>query len=144
MKKILLITSLLIGLNTFSQDSTWVENWQLQAGTWRTIAEDFKSNAQFTDFISFIKIFNSFKAANHSDNAPVNLDSIPTVMVAILYEKVLFDVAYGDILSNFQSSLTSKRNNNSFLNRLCNALEARLTSIRSGKKAAGNKLLTGN
>lgn len=143
MKKILLIISLLIGLNTFSQ-SPWVTNWQLQAGTWRTIAEDFKSNSQFSDFVAFIKIFNSFRATNHADAANVTLDSIPTVMVAILYEKVLFDVAYGDILSNFQNSLTSKRATNTLLDGLCNALEARLVTMRSGKKAAGNKLLTGN
>jgi hypothetical protein len=53
-------------------------------------------------------------------------------------------VAHGDILSNFQNSLTSKRATNSLLDELCTALEARLTNIRSGKKSAGNKLLTGN
>lgn len=143
MKKILLIIALLIGLNSFSQ-SPWVTNWQLQAGTWRTIAEDFKSNAQFSDFVAFIKVFNNFKGNNHNDNVPITLDSIPTVMVAILYEKVLFDVAYGDILENFQTSLTSKRGTNSLLNTLCTALETRLNNMRSGKKAAGNKLLTGN
>lgn len=142
MKKTFIVIALLIGLNSFGQ-SPWVTNWQLQAGTWRTIAEDFKSNSQFSDFIGFIKIFNSFKATNHADNANVTLDSIPTEMVALLYERVLFDVAYGDILSNFQNSLTSKRATNTLLDGLCTALEARLAAIRASKKSGGNKLLTG-
>lgn len=143
MKYFIIIISFLISTISYSQYSSadsLITGWQLQAGTWRTIAEDFKLNSQFRDIPAFAKIFGNFKSNVHSDNANVTLDSISTVMVVFLYERVLFDIEYGDILDDFQSSLTSKRNTNDMLDDKCDELDARLTERRNGRKEKGRKI----
>lgn len=139
MKKILLL--LLIGSGAYGQDSTIVLNVQLKAGTIRELAEMAKTRNEEAEFNVFLKWRTSFKAVNHSDNANVTTDTIPTVLVAEMY-RLLKDIK-GVELDDFTTAIASKRNTNAYLDRLCDAIDAEFTSRDVSRKARGNKAMRG-
>lgn len=140
MKKYLTVLILFIGINAFSQE--WVTNLQMQAGTWKALGGAFKSVSDSASFVSFTKVFNSFKT-KPNNNANVTLDSIPTLTLVTLYEFILFNIGYAGVLLDFQTSIQPKRNTNALLDARCDELEARYallesTNISNGAKALGN------
>lgn len=141
MKKLFLAMLLISGVAN-AQDSTIVLNVQLKAGTIRELAEMAKSQTDDSHFNVFLKWRTSFKATNHSDNANVTTDTIPTVLVAEMY-RFLYGIK-GTELDDFATSITSKRNTNAYLDRLCDTIEAEDTSKAAFRKTKGNIALRGN
>jgi hypothetical protein len=120
-----------------------VLNLQLKAKTIKALAIPSRSFTQGTFFDAYIKWFTHFKTNLPNDNANVNIDSIPMIMVAALYDITLFDIKYKTILDDFQTSLISKRNIDSVLDDLCSASEDKLTQMIADNILEGNKLLSG-
>lgn len=142
--KYLIILILLIPLseNIYAQSGdSLVTNLQLKAGTIRTIAPVAKNIDARYSMKAFVKWYNQIKSSNPSDNANVTVDSIPSVMIAAIYDIVLFDVKYEDVLSDISGALTSKRATNSLLDVLCTASEARKTAYKLSAKTEGTELL---
>jgi hypothetical protein len=138
MKTLLFITALFISMTCFSQN--WVTNLQMQAGTWKAISPPFKAVPDSATFVSFNKLFNSFKV-KPNDASNVTLDSIPTLSLVLLYEFVLFNVGYSGVLLDFQTSIQSKRATNALLDARCDELEARYTSMETANIASGGRAL---
>jgi hypothetical protein len=120
-----------------------VLNLQLKAKTIKALAVPSRSFTQGTFFDAYIKWFTHFKANLPNDNANVSIDSIPTIMIAALYDIALFDVKYSTILDDLQTSLISKRGIDSELDGLCTASEAKLQQMIDDNILEGNKILTG-
>lgn len=139
MKTLIFINALFISMNCFSQQ--WVTGGgglQMQAATWKAIGVQFKSIQDSSTFASFVKVFNSFKS-KPANAATVTLDSIPTLSLVLLYEFVLFNVGYSNVLLDFQTSLVPKRNTNALLDARCTELEARLAAMEAANISAGGK-----
>jgi hypothetical protein len=143
MKKIfiLILLSASSGFAMSQSGNSLVTNLQLKAGTIRTIAPVARGLNERYSINAFIKWYNQIKAVNPSDNANVTVDSIPTLMVARIYEISLFDVKYDDVRSDISSALTSKRATNTLLDALCTAAEAALTRVKTEEKNKGTDLL---
>jgi hypothetical protein len=132
---------LLMSVSSAAQDSTIVLNVQLKAGTIRELAEMTKSRTDDAHFNVYLKWRTSFKATNHSDNANVTTDTIPTVLVADMY-RLLKDIKGSD-LDDFSTAINPKRNTNAYLDRLCDAIDAEFLSRDSLRKSRGNRSLRG-
>ncbi len=120
-----------------------VSNLQLKAKTIKALAIPAKSFTVGTFFDAYLKWFTHFKANIPNDNANVTIDTIPTIMVAALYDIALFDVRYSTIVADLQTSLISKRSSDSELDTLCTASEAKLAQMIADNILEGNKILTG-
>lgn len=136
---VLLTTSTMFAIHAQSGDSL-VTNLQLKAGTIRTIAPVAqKMNIDYS-LKAFTKWYANLKASNPSNNANVTIDSIPTLMIATLYEIVLFDVKYANVLQDIETAVNSKRNSNELLDALCTEAESRLAAYKEEPLIAGTKL----
>lgn len=140
MKKIFFILLIVVPAICFSQDSTVITNLQLKAGTIRVIAGQTMVSGDTSITRVFFKWGAQFKPIPPNDNANVTIDLCPTIIVAWIYERLLslpggYLDTY-DYKTDFRTSILSKRNTNSFLDRLCDNLEARfggeITGIMSG------------
>jgi hypothetical protein len=144
MKKILFILLLYDG-NIKAQDSLWITNLQLKAGTIKILAGFAIKSEDTTMVRSYQKWRAQFIANNPNDNANVTIDSSRTVNVVAMYSYLLrLPAGLGDIedfVSDFRTSITSKRNTNSFLDALCDQLEAQYISELTTIKAVGGQIL---
>lgn len=136
MKKLLTILILIIGINAYSQD--WVTNLQMQVGTWKAVGITFRGITDSATISSFNKVYASMKTKPNNE-ANMTLDSIPTLSLVLLYETILFNVGYSSVLSDFQTSIQSKRNTNALLDARCDELEARLATLESQNIANGGQ-----
>lgn len=141
--KYILILLILFSSKCYAQDNTIVLNLQLKAKTIKALAIPARSFTPGNFFNAYIKWYTHFKANLPNDNANVSIDTIPTTMIAALYNMALFDVKYQPIVADLVTSLTSKRNTNSLLDSLCTASEAKLTALQLQPITDGNKILTG-
>lgn len=130
MKHTLIFFILLLGLKSYSQDTTIVTSLQLKAKTVRGLETISRVYTEVNFFEAYLKWYNHFKANNPNDNANVTIDSIPVLMLADIYGRILFDVRYGDIVDDVQQSTVSKRSANDYLDRLMTTHEVALQKMK--------------
>ncbi len=130
MKYSITLFILLIGLKSYSQDSSIITNLQLKAKTVRGVEVISRVFIDDKSFNAYLKWYNYFKANNPNDNANVTIDTIPTLMLSEIYGRVLFDVRYGEIVDDLQQSTTSKRTTNSYLDSLMTTHEQALQKLK--------------
>jgi hypothetical protein len=142
MKKLIILLLILISFSAKSQDSLWITSLQLKAGTIKLLA----SRALVSGDTSILKVFYKWRAEFISsppanDNANVTIDSAKTVVVFWMYQNLLnlpaglSDVS--DFVADFRTSITSKRNTNSYLDALCDGIELLYVNQLADYKASG-------
>lgn len=128
-----------------SQDSTVVEDLQLRARTIKLLA----ASALKSDDSTFVKTFlawnTQFKTNNPNDNANVTIATARTIDIARMYE-MLLQLPAGlneveDFVGDFRTSIQSKRNSNSYLDRLLDGIEANYVTILTRMKSESEALL---
>jgi hypothetical protein len=146
MKKILFLF-LILPIDLLAQDSTVITNLQLRAGTIKILSKQ----ALNSNDTSITKIFFRWRTefinnTPPNDNANVTISDCPTVIVAWMYSELL-NLRSGimqakDHLGDFKTSITSKRNGNTFLDRLCDNLEIGFDNENNSMLVGGNIFLT--
>jgi hypothetical protein len=144
MKKVLFTIILLYGIKSYSQGAdTIVTNLNLRAGTIKIIAASFP--VQQSTMVIYKKWGDAFKVNNPNDNANVNIDTIRTTTLALVYQALLGLPAglteVEDYINDFKTSITSKRSSNAYLDQLCDALEELFTSSMADLKSKGSVFL---
>lgn len=146
MKKIILIL-LLFPFLSQSQDSTLITNLQLKGGTIRVIVPYLFSTKDTSVFNTYQKWRVDYSDGSvPSDNANVTISITKTTTVAFMYEYLLqlpggYITQGENYITDFTTSILSKRNTNSYLDRLCDALELRYGTDFLGIKSSSDQLL---
>lgn len=123
---------------------TIVINLNLRYSTIKTLANQVK----ISDVGKYFKVFTKWSATikggtEPADNANVQVDTIHTLLVVSLYEFLNANPSLKVALNDFKTSITSKRNTNSYLDSLCTATETRYSNMEADLKTYGRKLLLG-
>jgi hypothetical protein len=141
MKKIIFFLLIITHINGNCQDSLWITNFNLKAGTIRLTLSTLR-----IDQVTAVTLFkwNAGLASNPGDNANVQIDSIPTTTVASIYS-LLMDypsglVKHADFINDFRTSIQSKRNANSYLNFLCTIVETFYTNKYTDMRSTGDRI----
>lgn len=143
-RQLLTFIIFLIPLLGMSQGAdTIVINLNLKYKTIKCLAERTKNSPTEIFFKVFLKWRTTIRSSEPSDNSNVQTDTIHTVVVADMYEFLMGTPILKDALTEFKSSITSKRNTNSYLDSLCTAIEARYLAAEEVLKATGRRLLLG-
>jgi hypothetical protein len=145
MKKIILFLFLLTTLKSFSQDST-IATLSIKARLVQTLVPYVKQNIDDTAYINLLQRWvKKYDVANPPNNTTqVSVDSIKVQVIAALY-----GVAYGypqgvpAIGSDYASDILTIRNANTYLGRLCDAIDARFANMATEARTRGRKILTG-
>jgi hypothetical protein len=128
-------------------DSTQIENLQLKGGTIKLISALVLSVNDTAITNAFFKWREDYIDGNPpNDNANVTITIASTVSVAFFY-KLLLNLPAGyteeeDFLGDFKTSIAPKRVTNTYLDRLCDELEAEKTEGFLALKANGLKNLS--
>ena len=132
MKKLkIIIVFLVCHFMVKSQDTLWVTNFNMKAGTIRLVG----GQALISGDTSLTRVFFKWKEAWSSpvDNANVQIDSIRTDLVVWIYQRLLsLPAGYipaQNFITTFQASISSHRATNSYLDDLCTALETEYSNI---------------
>lgn len=146
-KKLIILFALSVPFVSKSQDSTIVTNLSMKAGTIRLIVGTITINeSSARPFIKWSDTFIYNPPAN--DNANVLIDTIETTFIAQCYQALLSmsagNTEVDDFIGDFKTSIQSKRNQNTYLDSLCDALELSFINSFEAIKQRGNKMLTGN
>lgn len=150
MKHIIITLSLFIFTKTsFSQDSTFISSLQLKGGTIKVIAAMVTDSKDTAIFNSFSKWSADYKDGSPpNDNANVTISFCKTTVVAFFYSLLLQlpggYITTSDYITDFKTSINSKRQQNSFLDRLCTELESGYITRFNNLKTTGNNLLLSN
>lgn len=146
MKKIILLL-LLIPLLSKSQDTTLVTNLQLKGGTIK-MAVPFLASSTDTAILNTYQKWNEdyTDGSVPNDNANVTISITKTTTVAFIYGVLLqlpagFLSSGDNFITDFTTSILSKRNTNTYLDRLCDELEAKYIADRLGIISSSNQLL---
>lgn len=142
MKKLIILLLILISFAAKSQDSLWITSLQLKAGTIKLLA----SRALVSGDTSILKVFYKWRSEfinspPANDNANVTIDSAKTVVVFWMYQNLLNLPAglsnVSDFITDFTTSIQSKRNTNSYLDALCDEIELLYVNQLADYKASG-------
>ncbi len=124
-------------------DSTQVENLQLKGGTIKLISSFILESQDTSVTNPFFKWRLDYIDGNPpNDNANVTISTIKTTTLALIYGRLL-NLPAGFIetenfLNDFTTSIQSKRVTNSYLDRLCDELEAYQVAAYNSLKDRGN------
>lgn len=147
MKKLLLILSLFVLSKIgHSQDSLYITNLQLKGGTIKLISALAIKTGNDGSLKAFFKWREQYSDGNPpNDNANVTIDTATTLTVAFAYRLLLsIEGGYTEVesyIGDFKTSITSKRNESTFLDRLCDAIELEYTIGFNALKELGRKFL---
>ena len=142
---ILFLSIIILSLGAKAQDSLWVTSLNLKAGTIKLIVSNIRIDE--TTARTYLKWSPSF-ASNPNNNSNVSVDSIRVTLLASIYQN-LMDLPGGlikqgaDYVNDFTTSIQSKRNGNTFLDRLCTNIESFYSLRYTNNLTIGNNLLKG-
>lgn len=146
MKKIILLL-LLIPLLSKSQDTTLVTNLQLKGGTIKMAVPFLASSTDTAILNTYQKWRVDYTDGSvPNDNANVTISITKTTTVAFIYG-VLLQLPAGllsdgdNFITDFTTSILSKRNTNTYLDRLCDELEAKYIADRLAITSKSDQLL---
>jgi hypothetical protein len=145
MKKILLLILILISVKSFSQDTT-IATLSIKARLVQTLVPYVKQSIDDTAYINllsrWVKAYDV--ASPPSGTTLVSVDSIKVVVIAALYGIAMsFPQGAASVGSDFASDILTIRNANTFLKRLCDAIDASLAAMVPDARTRGKKILTG-
>lgn len=146
MKKIIFLL-LLTPLLGKSQDTTLVTNLQLKGGTIKMAVPFLASSTDTAILNTYQKWRVDYTDGSvPNDNANVTISITKTTTVAFIYGVLLqlpsgFLKAGDDFVADFNTSIISKRNTNSYLDRLCDELEEKYSADRIGVSSKSDQLL---
>lgn len=129
----------------FSQGAdTIVTNLNIKASTVYSVAARAKLLENPAHFVAYVKLFNTIRSTTPADNANVNIDTIPTLLISEFY-KFLIETPYlRTQFEDFQTSVQSKRNTNNYLDGLLDAIDLFFTQSAAAIISSGKRLITGN
>lgn len=140
MKKLLTFILICVALSSKGQDTTIVLNQALPAYIIRYMMPSVRTTAAKT----FWKFKRALEITNAQGTTSVTIDTIPTVTLARLYAISQSAPGGHTVNAPFTNAIAAKRAANSYLNTLCNAVDARLTDERNGIILAGERMKNDN
>lgn len=144
MKKILPIITLLICSISHSQDSTIV-TLSIKARLVQTLTPFVRANDDTASVNLMNRWIKKYEVTpNPSGTTQISVDSIATTVVAALYSKALsWPQGAPSVGNDFASDINAIRTANSYLDRLCDAIDLAFTNELNEARLKGRKLLTG-
>lgn len=145
--KYIIALLLIIPLRSKSQDTTLITNLQLKGGTIKIITSLMYGSPDTAISNTFQKWRADYiDGSPPNDNANVTISTTKTTTVAYIYSLLLQMTAgfteVEDVIGDFKTSINSKRNTNTYLDRLCNTLENGFTADLATIKSKGLQLLS--
>lgn len=146
MKKYLFILSVFISINFVSkaQADTIVTNLNVKASVLNTVATFLKGNDDVRALNALLKFSVEYRDGTiPNDNANVNIDTVYTDVLIIMYGFLRENVHMQTAFSDFASDITSKRNTNSRLDAGCDLIDTGFSARATAIAVAGKKYLVG-
>lgn len=144
MRKILTVACVLWSFAVFSQDST-IATLSIKARLVRTLAP-FVDNSNDTAYINLLhRWIKKYDVPNPpSGTTVVSVDSIAVTVIAECYRKLkAYPQGATGVGDDFESDIASIRAGNTYLDRLCDAIDAAYSGMIPTVGRMGTRILTG-
>lgn len=144
MRKILIAVCILWSFAVFSQDST-IATLSIKARLVQNLAP-FVKQGYDTAYINLLnRWIKKYDVANPPGGTTlVTVDSIAVTVIADCYRKAKsYPQGAAGVGADFESDIASIRAGNTYLDRLCDAIDAAYSGIISTERNAGRRILTG-
>ena len=128
----------------YAPGDTIVTNLNVKAYVVNTIMAKLELGTEIKQLNTFLKYVPEYRDGSiPNDNSNVNIDTIYTDVLILIYEKLRYDVFTQAAFADFTSDITSKRNTNTILDVGCDAIDASFIAQVAILPAVGKKKLVG-
>lgn len=146
MRKILFIIAIVFSIQSFGQDTT-IATLSIKARLVQTLVKFVKNHDEDTSFTNlyyrWIKKWQVAPASWPSGTTQVSVDSIAVTVIAACYSKALsWPQGASSVGDDFKSDVATIRSNNTYLDRLLDAIDAAFAAELSDTRTRGRALLT--
>jgi hypothetical protein len=142
MKNIFIL--LLFPIYSYSQADTIVTNLNIKSSVIKTVMAKLELGTDVKHLNTFLKYVPDYRDGSiPADNANVNIDTVYTEVLVLMYERLRNDVFTQTAFSDFAADIISKRNTNALLDAGCDAVDAAFIAQVAILPAVGLKRLVG-